>query len=46
MQPARLMSRPEDYERLGIKKGVVEPWEDGMRDNFEAGHFEWRMVRR
>lgn len=41
MQPARLMSRPEDYERLGIKKGVVEPWEDGMRDNFEAGHFEW-----
>ena len=41
MQPARLMDRPEDYKRLGLQKGNVEPWEDGMRDNFDAGHFEW-----
>ena len=41
IQNARLMSEDADFERLGLKKGVVEPWEDGIRDTFEAGHFEW-----
>lgn len=29
MPHARLMSAAEDYARLGIKPGTVEPWEDG-----------------
>ena len=41
MQNARLMDTPDDFQRLGLKKGTVEPWEDGIRDSFAAGHFEW-----
>lgn len=40
MALARLMTRPEDYEKLGIKPGVVEQWEDARRDTAEPGHNE------
>lgn len=41
MQKARLMDMPEDYRKLGMKPGIVEPWEDGRRDNCRSGAFEW-----
>lgn len=37
----RVLNRPEDYERMGIKAGQVEPWEDGVRNSDEAGSIEW-----
>ncbi|MCA1224029.1 lipocalin-like domain-containing protein [Streptomyces sp. 8L] len=40
MSSARLMSRPEDFEKLGIKPGIVQPWEDGRRDTPAPGHNE------
>jgi hypothetical protein len=40
MSTARLMTRPEDYVKLGIKPGLVEPWEDGRRDTPAPGHNE------
>ena len=41
MKKARMMNKPEDYEKLGLKHGTVEVWEDGRRDNGRAGAFEW-----
>jgi hypothetical protein len=39
---SRLAGEAADYGRLGIKKGVVEPWEDGTRTNAgERGTYEW-----
>ena len=40
MTRARLMSRPEDFKRIGITPGVVEAWEDGRRDTAAPGHME------
>lgn len=37
----RFMDRPEDYERMGTKKGKIERWEDGKRDDDRAGVYEW-----
>ena len=37
----RVMDRDEDYQRMGTKKGVIEPWEDGKRDDDRAGVYEW-----
>ncbi|WP_423463645.1 lipocalin-like domain-containing protein [Promicromonospora sp. MS192] len=39
--PARLGSTPEDYARLGIAPGHIEPREDGMRTDGSAGTYEW-----
>lgn len=39
--PVRLMDRPEDYQRMGTKPGLIEPWEDGRRDDDRAGAYEW-----
>lgn len=38
---SRIMNRPEDYEKLGLKKGTVEKWEDGRRDFSTIGACEW-----
>ena len=46
MATARLMTRPEDYAKLGIKEGMVEPWEDGRRDTPTPGHNEVWYSRR
>lgn len=40
MGTARLMSRPEDLQKLGLTPGVVQPWEDGRRDTATPGHME------
>ena len=40
-QAARLLSLPEDYAKVGVKQGIVEPWEDGKRDDDRAGAYEW-----
>ncbi|MBV4429655.1 lipocalin-like domain-containing protein [Clostridium tyrobutyricum] len=41
MTRARLMKSQEDYQRIGVKKGIIQPWEDGKRENYRAGVFEW-----
>lgn len=38
---ARLGTEQKDYERLGLKKGVIEQWEDGLRTNGKFGEYEW-----
>ena len=38
---ARLADRDDDYARLGLQRGRVEPWEDGMRTSGERGSYEW-----
>lgn len=40
MARVRLLNSAEDYERLGLTPGVVEPWEDGRRESDEPGHSE------
>ena len=37
----RLMDELDDYKTMGTKKGVIEPWEDGKRDDDRAGVYEW-----
>lgn len=41
MAQARLMNKQSDYTRLGLKKGPVEMWEDGKRDDDRKGVVEW-----
>jgi hypothetical protein len=39
---SRLGATAEHYAKLGLKKGVVEQWEDGTRTNSgERGTYEW-----
>jgi len=40
-QAARLLTKPEDYTKIGVKQGDVEPWEDGKRDDDRKGAYEW-----
>ena len=39
--PAVLASTDADYERLGVAKGHVEPFEDGARTDGRPGTYEW-----
>lgn len=39
--PIRVMDKDNDYQRMGTKKGVIEAWEDGKRDDDRAGVYEW-----
>ena len=35
---------PDDdmhYEKMGLKRGIVEPWEDGLRTDGSKGTYEW-----
>jgi len=42
MRPlAYTADRPEEYARLGIARGAVAPWEDGMRTSGGPGGYEW-----
>ena len=42
MIQSRLGADSEHYERLGLKKGSIELWEDGTRTNCgEKGTYEW-----
>ena len=38
---ARLGTSLEDYQRLGLKKEIITPWEDGLRTNGKFGEYEW-----
>jgi hypothetical protein len=38
---ARLADRDDDYARLGLQRGQVAPWEDGMRTTGGRGSYEW-----
>lgn len=38
---ARLADRDDDYARLGLQRGQVAPWEDGMRTSGGRGSYEW-----
>ncbi len=38
---ARVANRDEDFARLGIQRGPVQPWEDGMRTTGGRGSYEW-----
>lgn len=38
---AVLGSTPEHYKKLGLKKGQIEKWEDGMRTDGSEGTYEW-----
>lgn len=38
---ARLGQEPADYERLGLQKGVIAQWEDGLHTNGKFGEYEW-----
>lgn len=37
----RVMDQDRDYIRMGTKKGIIEVWEDGKRDDDRAGVYEW-----
>ncbi len=38
---ARVADRDEDFAKLGVQRGPVEPWEDGMRTSGGPGSYEW-----
>lgn len=40
-QRARFGLEKADLERVGVKRGVIERWEDGMRTDGAAGNYEW-----
>jgi hypothetical protein len=39
--PSGLGRSPAQYQRLGLQKGKVEPWEDGVRTDGGPGSYEW-----
>src|SRR5437588_10763430 len=39
--PAHLARDAEEYTRLGIKKGEIALWEDGLRTDGGKGTYEW-----
>ncbi len=39
--PSQLATAPKEYERLGMKKGLIEEWEDGIRTGGVKGTYEW-----
>src|SRR5207248_1251177 len=39
--PSHLARASHEYEHLGIKKGQIEQWEDGMRTDGGKGTYEW-----
>ena len=41
MEKTRLLNKPEDYKKIGVKKDRIEPWEDGRRDDSRPNAFEW-----
>jgi hypothetical protein len=40
-EPVLLAARPQDYERFGLQKDHVEPWEDGLRLDPDQPNIEW-----
>jgi hypothetical protein len=42
--PARVGESPQDYQRLGLEKGRMAPWEDGAHNDGSPGTFEWWYI--
>lgn len=40
METVRVLDRPEDFKKYGIRQDRLEDWEDGRRDSPEPGHGE------
>ncbi len=40
-QVARLASKPEDFEKLNLKRGEIAQWEDGLHTSGKFGEYEW-----
>lgn len=38
---ARLGTQTADYEKLGLKKELIQQWEDGLRTSGKFGEYEW-----
>ncbi|MBQ8402958.1 MAG: hypothetical protein IJX55_00855 [Clostridia bacterium] len=38
---ARLGMSEADYSRLGLKKDIIQKWEDGLRTSGKLGEYEW-----
>ena len=36
-----MADRAEDYQRLGLNRDEIEPWEDGLRTHGGRGTYEW-----
>jgi hypothetical protein len=39
--PARMGNSPQDFQRLGLQKDRMEPWEDGAHTDGSPGTWEW-----
>ncbi|MDR0883459.1 MAG: hypothetical protein LBN05_02480 [Oscillospiraceae bacterium] len=39
--PSGLGATPAQYQKLGLKKGTIEQWEDGARTDGGPGSYEW-----
>lgn len=44
MKLAKLATEKTYYDKIGIKEGMTQPWEDGMRTNGGSGTFEWWYI--
>ncbi len=38
---ARLGTESQDYQRVGIKKDIIQQFEDGLRTSGKFGEYEW-----
>jgi len=38
---AGIADAPADYERLGLSRSEIAPWEDGARTDDSPGTYEW-----
>jgi len=43
-RPARLAMSPQDYQKLGLEKGRMEPWEDAAHTDGSPGTHEWWYI--
>jgi Predicted secreted hydrolase len=41
MARVRMQNTPEDFKRLGVSQDKFELWEDGLREDFRQGTYEW-----
>lgn len=39
--PAVVTISDDDYQKLGLSRSQVEPWEDGIRTTGGKGSYEW-----
>ena len=43
-RPGRLAMSPQDYQKLGLEKGRMEPWEDAAHTDGSPGTHEWWYI--